>query len=85
MKLIFEYNWCVPHEASGAEVFAIECDSKIKLQIYVLDKIKEARKESNYITLFNFDFYDLNELEHQIEHNVFTLEEWYEKNKIEIK
>ena len=84
MKLIFKYNWSIPWEASGTEVFTIECSSVLKLQIYVLDKVKEARKESSYITLFNFDFYNLDDLEYQIEHNVFTLEEWYEKNKIKI-
>ena len=45
MKLIFKYNWCVPYEASGTEIFIIECDSKIKLQVYVLDKIKEVRQK----------------------------------------
>jgi hypothetical protein len=84
-KLIFTYYWNIPWEASGTEVFTIECSSKLKLQIYVLDKVKEARKETSYINLFNFDFYNLDELERQIEHNLFTLEEWYEKNKIQIK
>jgi hypothetical protein len=86
MKLIFKYNWCVPYEASGTEIFIIECDSKIKLQVYVLDKIKEVRqKKNNYLTLFNFEFYNLDELEYQIEYNVYTLDEWCEKEIIKIE
>lgn len=85
MKLIFEYNWCIPYEASGTEIFPIVCDSQIKLQVHVLDKINETRKEEfGILTLFGFDFYDLGNLEHQIQYNVFTLEEWYEKNKTKI-
>ena len=45
MKLIFKYNWSVPYEASGTEIFAIECDSEIKLQVHVLDKIKQTKKK----------------------------------------
>ena len=85
MKLIFKYDWSVPYEASGTEIFAIECDSEIKLQVHVLDKIKQTRKkEFSVLSLFGFDFYNLYDLEDQIQHNVFTLEEWYEKNKTEI-
>ena len=84
-KLIFKYEWSIPWETSGTETFIIECASKIKLQVYVLDKVKEARKNHSHITLFNFEFYNLDDLEYQIEHNVYTLDEWYEKNKITIE
>jgi hypothetical protein len=86
MKLIFKYNWWIPDEASGTEIFVIECDSQIKLQVYVLDKIKETRKkEFGVLSLFGFDFYNLDDLENQIQYNVFTLDEWCEKEIIKIK
>jgi hypothetical protein len=85
MKLIFEYEWSVPYEASGTEIFIIECDSEIKLQVHVLDKIKEARKNMNFVNIFDFDFYNLDELEYQIQHKTYTLEEWTDKRIKKIK
>jgi hypothetical protein len=86
MQLIFEYNWCIEHEASGTEIFVIECDSIIKLQVYVLDEIKAARKD-NFLTIFNMDFYNLDSLEIQIQiqDNIYTLDEWCGKKIIKIK
>jgi hypothetical protein len=85
MKLIFEYEWSVPYEASGTEIFIIECDSEIKLQVHVLDKIKEARKNMCILNLFDFEFYNLDELEYQIQYKTYTLEEWTDKRIKNIK
>jgi len=83
MKLIFEYSWCIPWEADGTETFAIEFESLLGFQCYVLDKIKEAKQKGDtLLTLFDFTFYHLDELEEQIQTNVFTLENWFEKRMV---
>jgi hypothetical protein len=82
-KLVFEYNWSIPWEANGTEVFAFEYESKIAFQCYVLDLIKKSKKNDVPFVLFDWGF-DTSEIEKEIEHNVYTLEEWFEKKKIKL-
>jgi hypothetical protein len=51
----------------------------------VLDKIKEARKNMCILNLFDFEFYNLDELEYQIQYKTYTLEEWTDKRIKNIK
>jgi hypothetical protein len=83
-KLIFSHHWSVAYESSGTEVFAFEYESKIAFQCYVLDLIKSSKKTGKYLMLFGWTFGDLSELEVEIEHDVYTLEEWFEKKKEKI-
>jgi|688.fasta_scaffold1091039_3 hypothetical protein len=80
-KLIFEHNWSIPYESNGTEVFAVEYESKIAFQCYVFDLIKKSKNTDDTFVLFGWSFYDLSELEIEIEHNVYTIEEWFEKKK----
>ena len=80
-KLVFEHNWCIPWEADGTEVFAFEYESKIAFQCYVLDLIKKSKINGESVVLFGWRFDDLLEFEKEIEHNVYILEEWFEKKK----
>lgn len=80
-KLIFEHNWSIPWEANGTEVFAFEYESKIAFQCYVLELIKKCKKTGNQLVLFDWTFSNLSELESEIEHCVYTLEEWFENKK----
>jgi hypothetical protein len=83
-KLIFEHNWSIPWEASGTEVFAFEYESKIAFQCYVLDLIKKSKKTGDPIVLFDWTFSDKSQLEDEIEHQVYTIEEWFETKKFKI-
>lgn len=83
-KLVFEHNWDVPHEASGTEVFAFEYESKIAFQCHALDLIKKSKKNGGPVVLFHWAFYDEIKLVDEIEHNVYDLEDWFEKKKQKI-
>jgi hypothetical protein len=62
MKIVFEYNWNVEHEASGTETIPFEYSSIEDFQFMVLEKIKE-HKEKCIKEYGNIDFICLGILE----------------------
>lgn len=84
-KLIFEHNWCIPYEAQGTEAFAFEYKSKIHFQCFVFDLIDDAKRKRDNVELFGWTFEDLSELEKEVTHKVYTLDEWFEKKQKQYK
>ena len=83
-RFIFEYHWDIPHEACGIDVTPFEYESIIKFQCDVLDKIKKAKAEDKPVKFIGCMVYpyDFDDLERQLETNVYSLDEWFNKNKI---
>lgn len=96
MKLVFEYNWIIDCVAGGVDAIPIEYDSIEDFQLMVLDKIKEHKDKcisehgeingsywyrNGHIQILGREF-NVGSLEDCIEHRVYTLEQWFENNKI---
>lgn len=97
MKLIFRYDWCEEHVASGVVTIPFEYSSKEDFQYLLLQKIEEyyanAEKEhgkqyvKKYPEQFNqgyvkvFDHYVSVESLSDIEGCVYTVDEWFEVYK----
>jgi hypothetical protein len=95
MKLVFKYRWYVEHVAEGTETIPFEYSSKEDFQYFVLEEIKNFKDEcikehgekdgemwyrNSYIKILDCDM-NIGDLEDCIEHNVFELDEWFEKLK----
>ena len=95
MKLVFEYQWC-GFEASGTETICVEYESIIAFQCMVLDLIAKYKEEccnkygaedgeswyrNGEISILG-TFYNVGNVEDDIETCVYTLEDWFEKKKI---
>ena len=83
-RFIFEYHWCIPYEASGIDVSPFEYESIIKFQCDMLDEIKKCKCEDVSVKILGLEVYphDFDDLERQLENNVYSLDEWFNKNKI---
>jgi hypothetical protein len=94
MKIVFEYNWNVEHEASGTETIPFEYSSIEDFQFMVLEKIKEHKEKcikeygnidgsqwyrNGNIKILNQEF-NVGSLEDSIEFCVYELDDWFEKN-----
>ncbi len=63
-----------------------ECTSKDDFILYVLGLIENAKRDNKwYIELLGIDDANVEWLERNICDSVFTLDEWFEKNKQELK
>ncbi len=83
MKLVFEHYKSEEWVYSCTNTIPFEYESKEKFIFDVLEKSKNVEGQYEHIILFN-DHIDVDTIE-QIEHNVYTLEEWFEKLKVEAK
>jgi len=83
-RFIFEYHWCIPYEASGINTLPFEYESIIKFQCDILDEIKNAKDGYEPINILGLQVYPdgFDDLEQQLETNVYSLDEWFNKNKI---
>ena len=82
MKLVFEYHWAVPYESQGVITVACERKSKIALQCEMLDEVKLAKCEDRCAKILGIETYEFDDLENQIEHNVYSLDDWFNKTKV---
>ena len=91
MKLVLEIHWCVEYEASGIHTIPFEYSSIEDFQYMVLEKIKEYKEQqeeknkgwyrNGYLTILGED-YNIGDLEDSIEHYVYELNDWFERNKV---
>lgn len=95
MKLVFEYESTDGYTYSCTNTVPFEYSSVLEFQYMVLEKIKEHKQKcikeygkkdgsewyrNGEINILGHDR-NVGQLEDSIEHNVFTLEEWFDKNK----
>lgn len=95
MKLIFEYESTDGCTYSCTNTIPFEYSSVMEFQMMVLDKINVHKQKcideygkkdgigwykNGYINILGHDI-NVYSLEDDIEHKVFTLEEWFDKNK----
>lgn len=76
MNLIIEIYWG-GEPFSGTDIIPFEYSSKEEFVYDVLEKRRNS--EEGYVVLFDHYLYDI-DLE-SIEHNVYTLEEWFSYRK----
>ena len=99
MKLVFEYHWSVEGEAEGTCTIPFEYSSIEDFQFMVLEKIKEHKERfikekgkkdgiawyrNGSVEVLGADL-NVGNLEDDIEHYVFTLEDWFEQHKLKEK
>jgi hypothetical protein len=79
VKLIYRYSWG-GEPCSGTEIIPFEYKGKDEFIYDVLKRFdKKHFKKNNYADLFG-QYLNENDIK-DIEHNVFTLEEWFIKEK----
>jgi hypothetical protein len=80
VKLIYRYSWG-GEPCSGTEIIPFEYKGKDEFIYDVLKRFdKKHFKKNNYVDLFG-QYLNENDIK-DIEHNVFTLEEWFIKEKM---
>lgn len=80
VKLIYRYNWG-NEGCSGTEITPFEYKGKDEFVYDVLKRFdKKYFKKENYVNLFG-QYLNENDIK-EIERNVFTLDEWFIKEKV---
>jgi len=86
MKLIFHYYETDGYSYGEDYFIPFEYESKEKFAFDILEAIKDIKPKNihlpPYLDLFGFRIYTC--VLEKIEEDVFTLEEWFEKNKQKI-
>ncbi len=95
-KFVYEYFWSVENEAEGIATYPFEFSSKDDFILMVLEAIDKHKQDcinhwgksegllyyrNGYIKILGLDL-NVGFLEDSVEHNIFTLEEWFEKKKL---
>ena len=88
MKLLYSKYDTDGYTYGCTKSIPFECESKMKFVEIVLQRIdeakeKEERNEYPWVRLFGDENVTIEELE-GFEDNIYTLEEWFEKEKTEL-
>ena len=91
MNLVLVHHWCNEPE-SGVCIIPFEYESKEKFVFDILDKFKNKEwkeyGEGSYKSYEQVEVFlgvGMNKFDiESIEHNIFTLDEWFDKNKSKI-
>jgi hypothetical protein len=79
MKLIFEHHWG-DEPCSGTDIIPFEYSSKEDFVLMILDKFNSKFwKDNSFCELFGSYLYK-DDIEN-LEYNVYTLDEWFERKK----
>lgn len=79
VKLIYRYEWG-GEPCSGTEIIPFEYKGKDEFVYDVLKRFdKKYFKKENYVNMFG-QYLNENDI-NEIENNIFTLEEWFNKEK----
>lgn len=79
VKLIYRYSWG-GEPCSGTEIFPFEYKGKDEFIYDIIKRFdKKYFKKENYVDMFG-QYLNENDI-NEIENNIFTLEEWFNKEK----